>query len=182
MLSKIRISLSTWKYKGVCLIEPCKVDGEGLTCLSLPFCTCWEEWHSLGIQPYVAGSIFSAPCRNPSSWQIPQKEQHFKAQQRHLVQQKMVTKSSTDPLPSPPQAISTPLLRQSLRNFCPCSTAGFCWHSPAQQPVGQTRSTAAYAMLVFIMRSLLPRAHVLCKAGKKVMSVAGRNIMPCYSS
>lgn len=125
---------------------------------------------------------FSAPCRNPSSWEIPQKDQHFKAQQRHLVQQKMVTKSSTDPLPSPSQATSTPLLRQSPRNFCPCSTAGFCWHSPAQQSVGQTGSTAAYAMLVFIMRSLLPRAHVLCKAGKKVMSVAGRNIMPCYSS
>lgn len=97
-----------------------------------------------------------------------------------LVQQKnMVTKSSTDPLPSPPQAISTPWLRQSPRNFCPCSVAGFCWHSPAQQPVGQTGSTAAYAMIVFLMRSLLPRAHVLCKAGKKVMSVAGRNIMPC---
>lgn len=127
-------------------------------------------------------AALSAPCRNPSSWQITQKEQLLKAQQRHLVQQKMVSKSFIDPFPSPPPAISTPLLRQSPRNFCPCSVWGFCWHSPAQQPVGQTGSTAAYAMLVCIMRSLLPRAHVLCKAGKKVMSVAGRNIMPCYSS
>lgn len=133
--------------------------------------------NSLRIQPSMPGSIFSAPCRSPPSWQIL-----FKAQQRHLVQQEMVTKSSTDPFPSPPRAISTPLLRQSPRKVCPCSVWGFCWQSPAQQPVGQTGSTAAYAMLVCVMSSLLPRAHVLCKAGKKVVSVAGRDIMPFYFS
>lgn len=80
-------------HKDVCLIQPCKADGEDLTCFPLPCCTFWEEWHSLGIQPFVEAVYSCSMQENPPSWQIPQKEQLFKAQQRHLIQQKMVTKS-----------------------------------------------------------------------------------------
>jgi len=67
----------------------------------------------------------------------------FKAQQRHLVQERMVT--------LPPKRCRYHLhyhkrqyccWRQSPGNFCPLFRGAFCWPSPAEQPVAQTVSRA----------------------------------------